>query len=201
LATAALLAALLVGSRATQAGEFNPVLSLGDRAPEWKSLPGVDGKLHSLADLKDKDAVVVVFTCNSCPYAVDHEARLIEFQRKYEPRGVALVAMNVNRVPEDRLEAMKERAEQRGFNFLYLYDESQQVGKDFGASYTPEFFVLNRDRRITYMGSMDDSPDGTQVQKRYLEEAVTSTLEGKQPATGETVPIGCTVRYQRQRRQ
>jgi peroxiredoxin len=196
----ALVAALGTAER-SNAGQFNTVLSLGDQAPEWKSLPGVDDKSHSLADLKDKDVVVVVFTCNSCPYAVDHEARLIEFQRNFGERGVALVAINVNKVEEDRLDAMKARAREKGFTFPYLYDETQQIAKDYGARYTPEFFVLNRARQIIYMGSMDDSPDGTKVQKRYLELAVNAALEGSRPETGETVPIGCAVRYQRQRRQ
>src|SRR5947209_596101 len=136
--------ALAALAASAPAGQFNKKLSAGDAAPAWKDLPGTDGKKHSLADLKDKDVVVVVFTCNSCPVAEAYEDRLIDFTRKHAAAEskVALVAINVNTVPEDRLDRMKERARAKGFPFPYLYDESQQTARDYGASYTPEFFVL-----------------------------------------------------------
>src|SRR5262245_48711336 len=111
------------------AGEFNKKLNVGDAAPQWKDLPGTDGKMHSLADLKDKDVVVVVFTCNSCPIAVAYEDRIIEFAKKHAgPEAkVALVAINVNSTPEDRLDAMKKRSDKMGFPFSYLFDESQRI--------------------------------------------------------------------------
>src|SRR5262249_22000186 len=104
------------------AGQFNKKLSPGDAAPAWKDLPGTDGNKHSLADLKDKDVVVVVFTCNSCPVADAYEDRIIEFSKKHAAPDskVALVAINVNTVPEDRLDKMKVRAKEKGFAFPYL---------------------------------------------------------------------------------
>ena len=172
---------LLVISALVDAGEYNPVREIGDAAPEWTKLPGTDGKTHSLADLKDKDAVVVVFTCNSCPYAVDYEDRLIAFHKKFASKNVALVAINVNKVPEDALPAMKK--------------------KDYGAFFTPEFFVLNKQRKIIYMGSMDNNPDLKKVSKRYLNDAVEATLAGKKVVTDETVAFGCKVRFERKRRK
>ncbi|MCG8649137.1 MAG: thioredoxin family protein, partial [Pirellulales bacterium] len=139
-------------------------------------------------------------TCNSCPYAVDVEDRLIALEKDYASRGVALVAINVNKVKKDLLPAMKETAEDKGFKFPYLFDESQQIAKDYGAKYTPEFFVLNQQRKVVYMGSLDDSPDGKNVAKRYVRAAVDAVLSGEQPAVSETVPIGCRVRFERQRR-
>jgi peroxiredoxin len=192
---------LLVISALVDAGEYNPVREIGDAAPEWTKLPGTDGKTHSLADLKDKDAVVVVFTCNSCPYAVDYEDRLIAFHKKFASQNVALVAINVNKVPEDALPAMKKKAREKGFPFLYLFDESQKIAKDYGAFFTPEFFVLNKQRKITYMGSMDNNPDVKKVSKHYLNDAVEATLAGKKVATDETVPFGCKVRFERKRRK
>ncbi len=192
---------LLVISALVDAGEYNPVREIGDAAPVWTKLPGTDGKTHSLADLKDKDAVVVVFTCNSCPYAVDYEDRLIAFHKKFASQNVALVAINVNKVPEDALPAMKKKAREKGFPFLYLFDESQKIAKDYGAFFTPEFFVLNKQRKITYMGSMDNNPDVKKVSKRYLNDAVEATLAGKKIATDETVPFGCKVRFDRKRRK
>src|SRR6056297_2589559 len=154
------LLAVVVVAETAASGEFNRVLNVGDAAPIWQDLPGVDGQAHSLGDLSDKDAVVVVFTCNSCPYAVDIEDRLIELSREYRDRNVAVVAINVNLVREDLLPAMKQRAAEKQFPFAYLFDESQQIAKDFGAKRTPECFVLDGDRKVVYMGAFDDSPDG-----------------------------------------
>ena len=124
-------------------------------APAWIDLPGTDGKKHSLADLKDKPVVVVVFTCNSCPVGRTYEDRIIEFAKKHAAPDskVALVAINVNTIEEDRLPKMQERAKEKGFPFLYLFDESQRIARDFGAMYTPEFFVIDKDRKIAYMGA------------------------------------------------
>jgi peroxiredoxin len=185
------------------AGEYNPVLNIGDAAPAWTGLPGVDDKQHSLADLKDKQAVVVVFTCNSCPYAVDYEDRLIAFSKKHcGPQSkVALVAINVNTVPDDRLPAMKVRAEKKRFDFPYLFDESQKIARDYGATFTPEFFVLDQQRKIAYMGAMDDNTDPAKAKVSYVEAAVEAVLTGKSPEVKETVARGCLVRYERQRRK
>lgn len=198
-----LLAALSVILLASTsfAGEFNKKLKVGDPAPAWKELPGTDGKKHSLADLKDKDAVVVVFTCNSCPIAVDYEDRIIAFAKKHAAPDskVALVAINVNTVPEDRLDKMKARAEKRKFNFPYLYDETQQIAKDFGATYTPEFFVLDKDRKVVYMGAMDDTSNEKAAKVNYLEPAVAAVLKGEKPAKGETLARGCLIRFKKVR--
>lgn len=183
------------------AGEFNLVLKIGDQAPAWKDLPGVDGEKHSLADLKDKDAVVVVFTCNSCGFSNDYEDRIIAFAKKYAgPDGkVAVVAINVNKIPEDSFPKMQERAKSQNFPFPYLYDETQKIARDYGANYTPEFFVLNKDRRVAYMGGMDDNSNAQLVQKKYLEPAVEAVLTGSSPSVTETPARGCRIRYVRQR--
>ncbi len=185
-----------------QAGKYNAVLNVGDPAPSWKDLEGIDGKRHSLAELDGKDVVVVVFTCNSCPVATDYEDRIIAFSKKFAAPGgkVGLVAINVNKIAEDRLPKMKERAESKGFDFPYLYDDSQKIGREFGAAFTPEFFVLNKQRRVVYMGGMDDNSNAQQVKTNYLEPAVEAALAGHEPATAEAPAIGCRVRYARQRR-
>ena len=184
------------------AGEFNQVLSIGDVAPAWKDLPGVDDKKHSLAELDEKELVVLVFTCNSCPIATDYEDRIIEIARKYAGRKskVALVAVNVNRLEEDRLPKMKERAEKKRFTFPYLYDESQKIAKEYGATFTPEVFVLDRDRKVAYMGGIDDSSNVDQVKQHYLTDAIESLLGGDVPEKPETTAIGCRIRYARDRK-
>ena len=199
----AVISLSLLAVSSTWAGKYNPTLSIGDKAPDWKDLPGTDDKKHSLADFADKDIVVVVFTCNSCPYAVDYEDRLVAFAKemKESKAKVALVAINVNKVPEDLLPAMKKRAESKSFNFPYLFDETQKIAKDYGAERTPEFFVFNKDLQLVYTGAMDDSSDGKKITKDYLREAVAATLAGKKAEIEETPPVGCGVRFERVRRQ
>ncbi|EMI20489.1 alkyl hydroperoxide reductase/ thiol specific antioxidant/ Mal allergen [Rhodopirellula maiorica SM1] len=194
---ALVLLAFICSFTVIHAGEFNPMLDIGDTAVPWKELPGTDDKLHSLADLKDQKIVVVAFTCNSCPYAVDAEDRLIALQQKFADKDVAVVAINVNKVDEDLMPAMKQRVAEKKFNFPYLFDASQQIAKEYGAKYTPEVFVLDQNRKIVYMGSMDDSPDGKNVTEPHVIRAIQATLAGEQPAVRETVPIGCRIRFER----
>lgn len=182
------------------AGEYNRVLNIGDDAPAWTELTGVDGKQHSLSDLREKPVVVVAFTCNSCPYSVDAEDRLIALNNAYKDRSVAVIAINVNKVKEDLLPAMKARAKEKRFKFPYLHDPSQQIARKFGAIYTPEFYVLDQQRRVVYMGSLDDSPNGQNVGMRYVELAIHAALSGQKPQIAETIPIGCRVRYESTRR-
>jgi peroxiredoxin len=183
------------------AGEFNKKLSIGDAAPTWKDLPGTDGQKHSLANTKS-DVVVVVFTCNSCATAQEYEDRyedrLVAFA-KAQPATVTLVAINVNTIAEDRLDAMKKKAAAKKFPFAYLYDESQKIAQDYGATYTPEFFVLNKDRKVAYMGAMDDRTRAADVKVKYLEDAVAAVLKGQAPPKTETVARGCLIRYKRTR--
>ena len=184
------------------AAEFNEVLNVGDVAPAWIDLPGVDGKQHSLRDLSGKQIVVVVFTCNSCPIAVDYEDRLIRFAKAHAgtESPVALVAINVNKVAEDLLPKMKERTKSKGFPFAYLFDESQKIAKDYGALFTPQFFVLDKDRKVVYMGKMDDNTDATKAKVNYVELAVEAALKGEKPQVQETLGVGCRIRFARDRK-
>ncbi len=185
------LAALLTA--ATSACAEN--LSVGEKAPSWSGLPGTDGKKHSLSDYADAKAIVLVFTCNHCPVAVDYEDRLIELQKDYQQNGVRLIAVNVNTVPADRLDKMKERAEKKGFNFPYLYDESQEIGQEYGATVTPHVFVLDNQRRIAYRGAIDDSRQPGKVKEPHLRNALDALLKGRTPPTTITKPFGCGIKY------
>ncbi len=196
-----LLLMLVAAAGPAHAGRYNKVLNIGDQAPAWTELPGTDGQTHSLDDLQDKKAVVVFFTCNSCPYAMDAEDRLLVLNEKFSQRGVGVVAINVHKNEEDGLAAMKERAQEKGFKFEYLHDESQQIGAEFGAKYTPEFYVLDSQRRVAYMGALDDSPMGNKVANRYVELALEAVLSGTKPQITETAPIGCAIPYERIRRR
>lgn len=180
----------------------NTKLKIGDPAPEWSELIGTDDKPHSLKDLSDKSVVVVCFTCNNCPYAVDYEDRMISFAKKYvdHPRGVTLVAINANNKPKEKLDLMKERAREKDFPFLYLQDESQKVADSYGASFTPEFFVLNSDRKVVYMGALDDKTDVALAKINYVELAVEAALKGELPEVKEVPARGCAIPFKRSRK-
>jgi peroxiredoxin len=207
---------VLLSNSLAYAGKYNEVLSIGDKAPDWKGLTDVtSGKKHSLADLKDAQVVVVVFTCNSCPVATDYEDRILKLAETYKvsaggksanagkpsdsASAVEMVAINVNRVKDDLPPAMKARALEKKYPFPYLYDETQKIARDFGANFTPQFFVLDRDRRVIYMGAMDDDSDETKVKQRYVGPAIEAALAGKSVETAETAPVGCRIRFARQR--
>lgn len=201
LSLVALFSGLFLASIA-MAGEFNEVLSIGDAAPDWKGIPGVDGKKHSLSDYQNREVVVLVFTCVSCPTAEDYEVRINDLAKQFggEKGKAAVVAVCVNRVKGDQLPELTERAKTKGFAFDYLHDESQKIAKDYGAIFTPEFYVFNRDRKLVYMGAMDDHSDATKVQKHFVEDAINAALKGDSPAVKETIARGCRVRYARERK-
>ena len=171
-------------------------LEIGDAAPEWKELEGIDGKKHSLADLKEADAVAVIFTCNHCPVAKAYEERLVELEQNYKDKKVAIVAINVSNSEADKLPAMKKRAEEKGFEFAYLYDPSQEIGRQFGAKVTPHAFVLDKERKLAYRGAIDDSQNVAKVTKHSLRDAIDAVLAGKAPAEPETKQFGCGIGYE-----
>lgn len=174
-------------------GKFNKVLAPGDPAPAWEKLAGTDGKAHSLADLKESDAVVVVFTCNTCPVAVAYEDRLIAFA-KANPK-VAVVAVNSNTGKDDTADEMTKRAKKKEFPFAYLADPDGELARKYGAAYTPEFFVLNKERQVVYAGAMDDKAPPGEPKAKHLEAAVTAVLAGKKVETAETsAAAGCRIK-------
>jgi len=192
-ATAMLAAGALVIGLAQAGGTAK--LELGSKAPTFSNLPGTDGKKYSLDSFKDKDVLVVAITCNHCPVAVAYEERMINFAKKNAgpDSKVAFVAINVNTGENDRLDKMVLRAKQQGFNFPYLFDESQQVARALNASVTPEFYVFNKERKLVYWGSLDDNQSNPT--KDYLEPAVNSALKGETPVVARTKAFGCGVQY------
>jgi peroxiredoxin len=170
--------------------------AVGDRAPAFENLEGTDDERHSLKDFDDAKAVVIAFICNHCPVAVAYEDRLNALQKDYADKGVRLVAINVNNLEADKLPAMKKRAEEKGFQFPYLYDPSQQVGRDYGAIVTPHVFLLDSERRLAYVGPIDDSQDEANVTTQYLRDAIDATLAGQQPETTNVTPFGCSIKYE-----
>ena len=170
-------------------------LKIGDTAPDWTGIIGVDDSRHSLSDYKDAKLAVVVFTCNHCPVAQAYQDRLIALQKDYESKGVRLIAVNVNNIDEDKLDKMKERAKSKGFNFPYLYDSTQKIGHDYGATTTPHVFVLDKNRKLAYMGGVDDNMKAEAVKKHYLRDAIDALLDGKTPPETVTKHLGCAIKY------
>lgn len=188
--------AVLLSGSSLSAAKFNKVLDIGKPAPAWSELLGVDDKRHGLADLKDAKLVVVVFACNHCPVVKTYERRLIRFVDDYRDKGVEFVAISVSRQASDQLPQMKSRASDSGFNFPYLIDPSQKIAKAYGATCTPHIFVLDQQRRIAYMGKIDDHLDESKVTERFLRDAVDALLAGKQPEVTETRQVGCDIEYE-----
>ncbi|MBI3863499.1 MAG: thioredoxin family protein [Planctomycetia bacterium] len=192
------LLGILFFAGSAQAGKakFNRVVNVGDKAPVWSELPGVDGKAHTLDEYRDAKAVVIVFTCNRCPVAKQYEERVAAFTKKYEKR-VQVVAISVSRNGADRLEQMKARAADKKLPFAYLYDESQQSGRAYGATATPHFFVLDGERKIAYMGAFDDNTfEPEHAEKHYVIDAVEAVLEGREPKVKESLQRGCAIEYE-----
>ena len=191
------LVTVLAVSMTAFCGEFNRKLSVGDAAPAWKDLAGTDGKKHSLSDFADLPAVLVIFTCNTCPTANDYEDRIEAVKKKYAGK-LGVVAINVNAIVGDRLPAMTERAESQKYTYPYLTDPSQKIAKAYGAEYTPEFFVLDKARKVVYMGAMDDRSKASDVKENYLDPAIDAALAGKSAAKGEVIARGCRIRWARE---
>jgi peroxiredoxin len=171
--------------------------ALGAEAPQF-DLPGVDGQNHSLDSYTDADVLVLVQSCNHCPYVQAWEGRLSEIASDYADRGVRVVAVNSNDAgshPEDSFDKMRKRSREQGFTFEYLYDEPQAVARALDAERTPEVFVYDRDRRLRYHGAIDDNRDETGVSQRYLRAALDALLAGNDPPVAETPPVGCTVKW------
>ncbi len=173
-------------------------LAIGAVAPDF-SLPGVDGRIYSLADFKDKKIVVVIFSCNHCPYVQAYEARMIAIQREFAEQGVALVAINANETehyPQDDFPRMVQRAQEKGFNFPYLRDAEQTTADAYGAHYTPEVFLLDAQRRLRYTGRIDDNwqlPE--KVTSHDLRDTLRAVLSDGVVKSPETHAVGCTIKW------
>jgi len=191
-AAVAMLAVTLYLAGPSQGQEKVTPIKIGETVT-FKGLPGVDGKSHSLSEYK-KDVVVVIVTCNHCPVAVQYEDRIIAFTKSFGDK-VDVVAINVNNTEQDKMPKMIERAKEKGFNFPYLYDETQSIAKVLGATVTPHFFVLNKERKLVYRGAMDDSNNPSSAKVNYLEAAVKGTMANDALTTTETKARGCGVRY------
>ncbi len=180
--------------------EIDKGYGIGDYATDF-SLPDINGKKVSLADYKDAKGFLVIFTCNTCPYAIAYEDRIIDLDKKYKTKGVPVIAINPNDPnlqPADAVEYMKKRATQKGFTFPYLVDIGQEIFPLYGATKTPHVYLLEKNKLgnvVRYIGAIDDNySNASAVKTKYVENAVDAMLKGEEISITTTRAIGCSIK-------
>ncbi|MBT30396.1 MAG: thioredoxin family protein [Thalassobius sp.] len=177
-------------------------VKVGEKAPEF-NLKNIDGKTYSFENIKDANGntpkgFIVVFTCNTCPYAQANEQRIIALHEEYAPKGYPVVAIQPNdaaQKPGDSFEAMQKNAKEKGFPYLYLIDEKQEVYPKYGATKTPEVFLVDKDLTVRYHGAIDDSArDESGVEEKYVEKAIAALESGDEVSPTITKAIGCGIK-------
>ncbi|MDQ8184063.1 redoxin domain-containing protein [Pelagicoccus sp. SDUM812002] len=194
-------------SALVHADDYPQPLALGSSAPDF-TLPGVGGNDWSLSDFSDSELLLVIFTCNHCPTAQYYEERIKALVTDYQDKGVALVAISPNdphsvrldelgwAVRSDSFEEMKVQAEERNYNFPYLYDgDSESVSRQYGPLVTPHAFLFDANRKLRYVGAIDDSEREQHVSTRYVRDAMDALLAGEQPEIAKTKVVGCSVKW------
>ncbi len=178
----------------------NASLKAGDTAPDFK-LKNVDGKEVSFASYPKAKGFIVVFTCNTCPYAVAYEQRIIDLDNKFRAQGYPVIAINPNdpeAQPDDTFNKMQEQAKNKKYPFPYLFDAGQKVTDQFGAKRTPHIFIISKSAKgnvVEYVGAIDNDPEGTKTEKiKYAEDVIASLKNNQKPTITETKAIGCTVK-------
>ncbi len=197
---------VILAPGALLAGAYNAVIDIGAPMPSFDSLPATDGSKLSSGDF-DEEVVVLVFLANHCPWVKGMDGDLVALVDSLEGKDVRVVGVSVNHRQEDRLRAMVKHAANAGYNFTYLFDESQELGRRLGATRTPEYFVFDKDRKLVYMGLLHNSPaaqrrdGGINYTKGeptdfYVSDAVAEILAGKSVTVAETRAHGCSVEYE-----
>jgi peroxiredoxin len=183
------------------AAVHSTMLELGTRAPDF-TLPSATGGKVSPEDFAGAPALLVMFICNHCPFVKHVQSRLVELTRDFRKKGVAVVAINANdwtAYPDDSPEKMAQEAREHGYNFPYLYDESQAAAQAYRAACTPDFFLFDTDRRLVYRGQMDDSRPGNNVPVtgKDLSRAVDALLAGRPVDENQRPSIGCNIKWRK----
>ncbi len=175
-----------------------PAPEIGTPCPDFE-LPSAQGGVVTREQFKGKNALLIMFICNHCPYVLAVEDRLLELARGLQKESVGLVAISANdseRYPEDSFEKMKSRTVEKNYPFPYLYDETQQVARSFGAVCTPDFFLYDSKMKLAYRGRLDDSwKDAAAVHSRDLALAIEALLGGRRPTTDQKSSMGCSIKW------
>jgi len=199
--TALLLYCVMVFSGSLVLAQDSQGYKIGDKASDFK-LQSVDGSWVSLSGLKNAKGAIVIFSCNTCPYVVAYEDRMIELHNKYAAMGYPVIAINSNDdklSPGDSFDKMKERSKDKDFPFAYVYDKTQEVIKAYGGTRTPHVYILNKEGNdfvVKYIGAIDNNyQDASAVTERYVENALADVMNGRKVATETTKAIGCTIKW------
>ena len=174
---------------------------IGDYAQDF-NLENVDGKMVSMADYPDAKGFMVIFTCNTCPFANKYEQRIIDLDKKYASKGYPVIAINpndVDRMPGDSMKEMLKRSNGKGYTFPYLRDDIQDITRAYGATKTPHTYLVNKvggKYKVEFIGAIDDNPnDAENVDQKYVEDAIDALLAGQNPTVREKRAIGCTIKW------
>jgi peroxiredoxin len=196
-----LLGMFFLGMHAMVSAQDSQGFGIGDTAKDF-NLKTTDGSSVSLKGLDGAKGAIVIFSCNTCPYVVAYEDRMIALHNKYAPQGYPVIAINSNDAkasPGDSFEKMQERAREKGFTFPYAYDQSQEVIKTYGGTRTPHVYLLQKEGSefvVKYIGAIDNNyQDASAVTERYVEDAISAMMEGKPVANQTTKAIGCTIKW------
>lgn len=176
---------------------------VGDTARDF-NLKDVDGNMVSMSSHEDAEGFLVIFSCNTCPYVVAYEDRMIELHNQYAPKGYPVIAINPNDKnlsPGDSFEKMQERAKDKNFPFAYIYDESQEITNAYGATRTPEVFLLKRENDefvVKYIGAIDNNyREASEANEKYVEAAMDDVLNNRHVAQNNTKAVGCTIKFKK----
>jgi peroxiredoxin len=174
------------------------MLGLGKPAPDFKDLAATDGHTYSLSSFDSKPVLVIIFSCNHCPYVQAYEDRMVRIQNDYMSMGVQLVAINSNdekSYPEDSFPEMVKRARDKRFSFVYLRDANQKVVDSYGAVCTPHVFAFDSERKLRYRGRIDDSKDPSKITSHDLRKAIEDILAQRRVRVPDTKPFGCSIKW------
>lgn len=178
------------------------ILKQGTQAPSF-SLKGVDGRTVSLSDYNNRKGVILIFTCNTCPCAESYEDRVINLHRMFAPKGFPVVAINPNDPiisKGDSFDAMKKRAKDKSYPFPYLVDAKQDVASKYGATRTPEVFLLKKVSggfEVAYTGAIDNNYDEDAATEKYVQKAIDAVIKNKTPSPAATRAVGCGIKVKK----
>ena len=196
-----LLSLVVLATYSTVSAQDSQGYGIGDTAKDF-NLKTTDGTMVSLNNLEGAKGAIVIFSCNTCPYVVAYEDRMIDLHNKYAPQGYPVIAINSNDPkvsPGDSFEKMQERAKEKGFTFPYAYDQTQEVIKAYGGTRTPHVYLLQKegsDFKVKYIGAIDNNyQDASAVTERYVEDAIGAVMKGQPVANQTTKAIGCTIKW------
>jgi peroxiredoxin len=201
LLTAILIAISGISASAQASSSNQNAYEIGDLVEDFK-LKNIDGKMLSMADNKNAKGFVLIFTCNHCPFSIAYEDRIIALDKAYKKKGYQVIAINPNdpsleAAKDDSYELMQQRAKDKKFKFPYLFDEGQNIFPKFGATKTPDCFIVQKSDaglKLAYKGAFDDNKEEKEVKKKYIADAIDALIAGKTPDPAVTKAFGCSIK-------